>query len=43
MKRPLKGRFMCGAPRTQQAHHILVSVKSPLRHQTALESLRGSK
>ena len=26
MKRPLKGRFMCGAPRTQQAHHILVSV-----------------
>jgi len=33
---PLKGRFMRGVPRPQQGDHIPVSVKSPLRHQTAL-------
>lgn len=36
MKRPLKGHLMRGVPRPQQGHHILVSVKSPLGHQTVL-------
>jgi hypothetical protein len=41
--RPFKGHLMRGVPRPQQGHHILVSVESPLRHQTHLQSLRGSK
>ena len=40
---PLKGQFMRGVSRSRQGVVILVSVESPLRHQTHIYSLCGSK